>query len=89
MARLDDIVAYNYKADIFCPKCAVVELRRQITGYGPFDWTLPVEEVFDSVAMANGIDRYDEATFDSDEFPKVVFRDMTENNCGRCGKEIL
>lgn len=98
MSRSDDIVAYTYKADTYCPTCIVEELRRRITGYGPFDWTLDAETVLDQVALANGIDRYEETTFDSDEFPKVVFRDALVaaidddshyNNCGGCHEEVV
>ena len=97
MSRPDDIVAYTYCADIYCPTCIVPELRKRI-GYGPFDFSLDTETVLDQVALANGLDRYDETTFDSDEFPKVVFRDALSdavlddahyNDCGGCHEEMI
>lgn len=36
------------------------------------------------------MDRYDERTFDSDDFPKVVFRDQLSDGdtCGTCGEAL-
>ncbi len=45
-----------------------------------------VETALDFIAKLQGIDRYDEATYDSEDFPKVVFRDQVEDDdvCGIC-----
>ena len=98
MAHSTDIVGDTYKADIYCPACIVSVLP---TGEGgAFDgWALApgvrmaTEENLDEIASAFGIDRGDERTFDSGEFPKVVFRDMargigqgdTDPNYGETG----
>lgn len=92
MPRPDDIVGYVYKADTYCPDHIVGRLPT-----GPsedFDgWalahgvTMSVEDNLDEIAAAFGIDREDEYSFDSDYFPKVVFRDIAEDTqCGECGR---
>ena len=84
------IAGYVYRAEMLCPSCTVKKLRDGIAGYGPFEWDrADVEAVLDSVATANGIDRYDESTYDSDEFPKVVFGFQTDGDtCDGCGEGI-
>ena len=45
------------------------------------------EDVLDQCAGALAVDRWDETSYDSDEFPKVVFADwVDEEVCGRCGE---
>ena len=96
MARLDDVVGYVYRADFYCPAHIVGRLPT-----GPsedFDgWALAhgvlmsAEANLDEIAAAFGIDREVEESFDSDYFPKVVFRDITSSigedrcRCGVCG----
>ena len=91
MPRLDDVVGYVFKADTYCPEHVIAKLP-----VGPsedFDgWalahgvTMTTEENLDEIAYAFGIDREDERSFDSDYFPKVVFRDAAEDSqCGECG----
>lgn len=91
MARTDDIVGYTFKADLYCPDHVIGQLP-----VGPsedFDgWALAhgvsmsAEENLDEIAAAFGIDRGDEYSFDSDYFPKVVFRDSLDldDACGVC-----
>lgn len=91
MARFDDVVGYVFKADTYCPEHVVGRLPT-----GPsedFDgWALAhgvmmtTEENLDEIAAAFGIDRHDEYSFDSDHFPKIIFRDAAEETqCGQCG----
>jgi hypothetical protein len=84
---LDTVVAYTYAADIICPACAILAFTP-----GCFE-PLPgvtAEQVLDAVAVNRGIDRTDEWTFDSDDFPKIVFADQVEpsERCGSCS-EVL
>lgn len=79
-----DIVGYTYRADQYCPCCIVGQLP---TGPGgAFDgWglatgvTMPTEENLSEIAAAFGIDRMNERSFDSDEFPKVVTAEMARS----------
>ena len=75
MSRPDDLVAYMYQADLYCPRCIIGEL----SGRSPHAIDGPtalagVEAALDAHARLHGIDRMVEWTFDSGEFPKVVFR---------------
>jgi hypothetical protein len=51
---------------------------------------LPVEAVLDQCAQALPLDRSDETSFDSSEFPKVVLlADVADSDrCGSCGDEL-
>lgn len=73
------IVGYTYNADTYCPTHAVFALP---TGPGqaydgwalaPDATVLSPEDNLDEIAAAFGINRSDEHTFDSDDFPKVIF----------------
>lgn len=89
MPHLFDIVAYTYRADLYCPEC-IVDVAGGILGRESAFHLDSTESRLNALAKARGIDREDEATFDSDDFPKVVFRDQVEdeNRCGECGCEL-
>lgn len=70
--------AYLYRGDIYTPDGIVDAMIRRGEA-SPAARDMPVEEVLDQVAGANAIDRYDEATFDSGEFPKVVFGNQIDS----------
>lgn len=90
-----EIAAYAYGAELLCPGCTIEALP---TGEGErFDgWALAegvrmsAEDNLSELALAFGIDRDDESTFDSDDFPKVVFLDSLEagETCSHCGGEL-
>lgn len=91
-----DICAYTFNADTYCPDCIVTVLP---TGHGQaYDgWALApgadpmsTEDNLTEIALAFGINRDDEHTFDSDDFPKIVFcSDIQElSHCGRCGEAL-
>lgn len=76
-----DIIAYMYKADLYHPEC-ILDAMGLPTG-NP-------EVVLAKEAIARGIDNSNEETYDSDEYPKVVFADQwTEPYpCGLCLEPI-
>jgi len=88
-----EVVGYTYAAETLCPACTLAGLP---TGEGEtFDgWhdateDQSVEDNLTELAAAFGIDREDECTFDSDEFPKVIFSsDSEDETCGACGVEL-
>jgi hypothetical protein len=86
MPKSYDVVAYTYAADIYCEHCIAVRFERE-QGPSIFDGA---EAILDVRATELGIDRYDESTFDSGDFPKVVFADMLDEDdrCGECGDPI-
>lgn len=79
-----DIVGYTYRAEVYCPECILVEM-----GYGDPENYITEREL-DGIAVSFGIHRTDEWTFDSDQFPKVIFSSQVENPeyCGHCGRDI-
>jgi hypothetical protein len=87
--RLDEIAAYLYRADLYCPAC-VVEAMMARRDASPAARDLPVEAVLDQCAQALALDRSDEISFDSSEFPKVVLRiELGDGDrCGACGDEL-
>lgn len=89
MTRPDAIVGYTFQCDTYCPACVVDTMP---TGEGDtFDgWALAegvnmsAEENLAEIAEAFGIDRMDETSFDSTDFPKVIFASGDSEVCGRC-----
>ena len=90
-----DIVAYTYKAEQLHDECL-----REVLGYGTVNGRrdpLTVEERLNSIAKRQGIDREDEYSFDSDDFPKVIFESQLDcgregqgdhEQCDRCGETL-
>lgn len=98
MAHAADVVGYDFKASRFCPDCIIDVLP---TGDGEaFDgWALAAgaapmstEDNLGEIADAFGINRMDERSFDSSEFPKVIFRsslsDEVDEFCEKCGAPL-
>ena len=86
MPHATDIVAYVFQAEILCPHCtakAVAPLMTPSSLQSPHD-------IIREVGLAHGVNVDDEHTFDSDDFPKVVFRSQIEEpeHCGTCHEEI-
>ena len=86
-----DIVGYTYEADTYCPVHIIVELRKSLPEelHSPIDddggeYPWDAEWFLTTVAPFCNIDRMDEHTFDSDEFPKVIFSSQVEDTeyCG-------
>jgi hypothetical protein len=88
MAKPYDIVAHTYKADLYCPYCTE-GIALKAMGGAFLAYTNP-EERLDQWAEEQGINRDREDTFDSDDFPKIVFRDMLDDDehCGQCHKKL-
>lgn len=90
-----DVVGYSYNADIWCPRCILDTLwdtpnQDNATVHERGD----TETMLDELApLFNVSDRYDERSFDSNDFPKVIFSDMAHDVCragegyepGQCG----
>jgi hypothetical protein len=92
----DQIAGYTYRAENACPYCTIGALP---TGDGDVfdgwkDCSVPpmsAEENLSELAAAFGIDRMDERTFDSGDFPKVIFASMVEDGerCTMCGTPLI
>ena len=82
-ARPDDLVAYSYYADLYGPCCILRAFHGGPTGEPPVAG-MSIEQHLDLLARLRGVDRSDERSFDSGDFPKFVFRDVLES-CDDCG----
>ena len=81
MSKSYDIVGYIFNAEKLCAHC-VAKMYQKV----PAVTVRQVEVCLDGEANYLGIDRYDESSFDSNDFPKVIFRDQADYNdlCGIC-----
>lgn len=80
------IVGYTFNAETLCAYCVASKFQKV-----PALAVAQVEVCLDGEAKFKGIDRYDESSFDSDEFPKVIFASDVEEHetCDECGEELL
>lgn len=96
-AKAWDIVGYTFQADQYHPECILGQLP---TGPGQAyaGWKAPegghpmnVEENLTELAVAFGVDRQDERSFDSGDFPKVIFSSNVEGVewCGHCHLTLI
>ncbi len=75
------IHGYVYHADLYCGEC-IGKLLGDSSGS-------EAEAFLDRIAAERGIDRDDEQSFDSDDFPKVVFAGQIDDEiCGCCGDRL-
>lgn len=95
MTRATDIVGYTFKADTYCPDCIIGVLPtgdgQEFEGWAlATDVRMSVENNLNEIAAAFQIDRMDERSFDSSEFPKVIFSSQVEQpeRCSNCHNEI-
>lgn len=67
-----NIVGYTYRAENHRP-AALVEILITEGRLSPGARGMDADEALDQLAAIEGVDREDEYSFDSDEFPKVVY----------------
>ena len=77
--RATDVVAYSYNAEQWTP-AGLIEVGIREGWLAPAARDMEAEEVLDQAQHAFGIDRYDESTYDSGEFPKVIFGSQIEDD---------
>jgi hypothetical protein len=84
-----DIVGYTYCAEILCPTCTTAVMVAQGEA-SPAALDMSAEDVLNQVAGANAVDRDDETSFDSDDFPKVVLALMVSSGsrCDNCAVDL-
>ena len=73
LAADDAPVGYTYRAENWRPQDLIAELVRR-GELSPAALDMNPEDALNQHAGANAIDRDDEYSFDSDEFPKIVDR---------------
>ena len=75
-----DIAGYTYRADAYKPT-DLVELLISEGRLSPGARGMDPDQALDQLAGVEGVDREDEYSFDSDQFPKVVLRiQLTEDD---------
>lgn len=96
--RPDDLVGYSYRAENYCEE----HILNAMIGDFPVNFykkkSATVERTLNLLAECDPceIDREHEHSFDSEDFPKVLFRDgCTEvrdfgddETCGACGRNL-
>jgi len=70
-----DIVGYTYNAENYLPD-SLIETLITKGMLAPGARGMSTEEALDQAAAIDGIDRYDERSFDSGDFPKVIFSEQ-------------
>ena len=97
-----DVAGYTYAGDTYHTWCVVDELQER---YDAFPESVlkvireeSIEVALDAIAAFLGFDRMDERSFDSGDFPKVLFVDQIRwetdeddcgpDMCGRCGESF-
>jgi len=94
-SRTGGILGYTFAADTYCVDCVLSVLPEYHTD-GMVGDTRDVHGVVDvdgalwDVAIDSGVDREDEYSFDSDDFPKAILLGMTDEptECGKCSARI-
>lgn len=98
----DSVVAYTYRAELLCPDCTVKNtfsnylLSQGFNGLGVIPLTdfvvrkVKEETILDFLAGRDLVDRTDETSFDSGDFPKVVFESQLDGGetCDDCHGRI-
>jgi hypothetical protein len=98
-----DIVGYTFRADVYCPEhvCGATldgyadEPDKQDAMNAGTNVRMGTEYNLAAMAGALDVGREDESSFDSDDFPKVIFADMVHDTCtaengydhGQCGDQ--
>jgi hypothetical protein len=92
------VVGYTYQAEILCGSCTAsrVTANPGDTAHGtrpPLYRRTPeqAEQIIATAARIKGVDRDDEHTYDSGDFPKVIFADQVDasERCGLCHSALL
>lgn len=97
--KSDTVVGYTYRAEIICPSCVVntmaallpeADLPRLEALREEFGPSETAEGILAVASLMLGIDRMNESSYDSDEFPKVIFADQAEGEtCDTCEEALL
>jgi len=88
------IVGYTYDADNYGPECiaAVLAADGFPVAPGELGHDQAAENMLDELAEIRRIDRMDARSYDSGEFPKVIFASQVEDDseiCGHCLNPLI
>lgn len=99
MSKATDIVGYTYAADTYCTDVCVIgamgpSAGRDLLSVG---WKVAdigtrgeLEDALTALSVARGVDRFTESSYDSGDFPKVIFSSQIDfpEYCATCGTEL-
>lgn len=87
----DSIVGYTFNAEQLCINCMHAPSVALFAEAGGKVESLSVETNLDAAALYSNINRLDEATFDSDDFPKVILEVQVDGceHCSRCNEPLV
>jgi hypothetical protein len=94
--KSDYVVGYSLNAENYCDECMrKIALKESLRLGAAMMWgdSGTAEDVIEEWASYACIDRMDETSYDSSEFPKVIFSDQAHDGCsadngyapGQCG----
>ena len=86
------IAGYQYQVEHLCPACTINRVSGNSTAAVEFDNdVLVIENWLRLNAAEQGIDYYDENTYDSSDYPKMIFSHQVESGecCGECGEKLM
>ena len=81
---------YVFNADVYCPDC-IVDACDSYLKNADLCGVADTEGQLNVLAKANEINRHDEHSYDSDEFPKVIFiacEDGPHEYCAGCDADL-
>ena len=87
-----DVVGYTYQADILCPSCVRYVAASVAEQHGHAADFVPLDRLMTAWASIAGFDAEDESSYDSDDFPKVIFAAQVDDDgesCAECGEELI
>lgn len=79
MVNAADIAGYTYNVENFTPE-QLIEAMVSAGELSPAARDMDVEDALDQLAEVYAIDRDDEHSFDSSEFPKIIFVDQLDED---------
>lgn len=87
MADRYDIVGYHFRGSDYCREHIMPVVYETYPGWELAEGiTMSVEDDLNEIAFANSIDRTNESSFHSDDFPKVILAgDFGDPSCSICG----
>lgn len=87
--RVDAITAYTLNTEILCPPC-LTETGITCGWLAPGARGMAIEDALDQAAEYLGVDRVDEAGYDSQHFPKIVFAGQLADTdrCDHCHQPL-
>lgn len=89
MSASTNVVGYAYQADTYCPHCIVTVMPRRGLWSPPEAGNEGLDEMLSRASGSLGIDHFNESSYDSGEFPKVIFRDQAaDDRCCECGDRL-